>query len=807
MSDRIEKPLQSRLDELLNETWRITIVAVAVTLCFALVRSLYIGWQDANFFAVGVLLAMVILLPLFRRLTYFTRAILLLVGYCTVFSGSVLSVAFLSSLHGLAVLSAIVAYIFLGLRFAIGTMIFCLAIYAIAITAPQPMIGGTEVTQAFLLSQSAHLITYLLINASVASVGIWVIARYSGILRELATENIALVQRQAILVEGIESGPASFAAWSPDGHLLYKNKAFESDFDLGEDVIQEGMTYREVIERYFDTDHVTVPTELRKDWIEQRMESFFSLEPIENHLSDGRWLLTNRVRAENGDILSFSTDASELKQNQLQVELILDSMSDCVLSLSRTGDITYVNKSARELLALPGDDLVGQNIEALFPDEDVHRLRELFLIAVQQRDPGEYSGWQSFRCGANDERSVSVGLRFATAEWGQSDLVVCVMRDYSLAEEAQAKQQDLYDAIQRINIGVLLINKEGVIEYFNSVLEDFFGEGVFRMHESFETASQRVADGGLAIFEGEAARDPYKTIMLSYAKVMTDDHAWFYYKIPDGRHIEAGGQTLGDGSSIWFFFDYSDQIEKDAQLVQAAKLASLGELAAGVAHEINQPLNVIKLAAANVRNSISDDSFDVGAVEGRLDKITANIDRASAIIDQLRTYTRVAEDDQSMASINACVSEAKEMLDGQLALQNIDLGVELADNDVNAAINPIKLQQVLVAMLTNARDAIVENRSDESDPRHINIKVQANGASNACICITDSGGGIRGLDAEKIFEPFVTTKPVGKGTGLGLSIAHKIVEKSGGEIGVENVPGGARFKIHLPVTRETQRAG
>ena len=147
------------------------------------------------------------------------------------------------------------------------------------------------------------------------------------------------------------------------------------------------------------------------------------------------------------------------------------------------------------------------------------------------------------------------------------------------------------------------------------------------------------------------------------------------------------------------------------------------------------------------------------------------------------------------------------MLDGQLALQNIDLGVELAENDVNAAIHPIKLQQVLVAMLTNARDAIVENSSDESDPRHINIKVEANGASNACICITDSGGGIKGLDAEKIFEPFVTTKPVGKGTGLGLSIAHKIVEKSGGDIGVENVPGGACFKIHLPVMRETQRAG
>jgi signal transduction histidine kinase len=229
------------------------------------------------------------------------------------------------------------------------------------------------------------------------------------------------------------------------------------------------------------------------------------------------------------------------------------------------------------------------------------------------------------------------------------------------------------------------------------------------------------------------------------------------------------------------------------QLIQASKLASMGILTAGIAHEINNPLAGIKLFAQNTKRAHNEGRLETEKMLENMDKISALVDKAAKIIEHLRTFSRQASGDMKLIGVNKAVEDSLSMLFEQLKLQNIEVLLQLEDNlpRVRGDINQI--EQVVLNLITNARDSL-----DKVKDKKISLRTYKDDGL-VVIEVRDTGSGISPEILENVFDPFFTTKPVDKGTGLGLSISHGIVELHGGEIEVESeLDRGSTFRIKLP---------
>ena len=233
--------------------------------------------------------------------------------------------------------------------------------------------------------------------------------------------------------------------------------------------------------------------------------------------------------------------------------------------------------------------------------------------------------------------------------------------------------------------------------------------------------------------------------------------------------------------------------EKQEQLVQAGKLATLGELTTGVAHELNNPLNNIGLFTGNVIDMINVGRVEPDAIARDLSRAMQQVGKATEIISHLRTFGRAAPSSREPLDVNEVIDRALSLLNEQLRLRDIDVQVDLASDRPVVLGNAIQLEQVFLNLLTNARDAV-----GESAVKVISISSrEVNGTVR--MAVRDTGPGIPPELEQRIFDPFFTTKEVGAGTGLGLSITYGIIQDHAGSIRVENQPGaGVTFVIELP---------
>ena len=234
--------------------------------------------------------------------------------------------------------------------------------------------------------------------------------------------------------------------------------------------------------------------------------------------------------------------------------------------------------------------------------------------------------------------------------------------------------------------------------------------------------------------------------------------------------------------------------DKQEQLVQAGKLATLGELTTGVAHELNNPLNNIGLFVGNAVDLIELAVTEKGQIVRELGHAMQQVSKATEIISHLRTFGRAAPVSREPISLRQVIERALSLMREQLRLREIEVTVDLGPEEPVVLGNAIQLEQVFINLLTNARDAVAEA------PRKA-IRIACSTGSGAVdVSLADSGHGIPPGLERRIFDPFFTTKEVGKGTGLGLSITYGIINEHGGTISVVSPPGeGATFLIHLPL--------
>ena len=264
-------------------------------------------------------------------------------------------------------------------------------------------------------------------------------------------------------------------------------------------------------------------------------------------------------------------------------------------------------------------------------------------------------------------------------------------------------------------------------------------------------------------------------------------------------HAEYGGDYVLLATTT----DISESIEKEAQLIQASKMTTLGTMAAGMAHEINQPLNVIQVCAdffskmIKKGTSISDEDLKSMASD-----ISSNVQRASEIIKHMRDFARQSEVVKTKVNINEPIKDVFKVLGHQLKVHQIELELDLDPELPCIMADHNRLEQIFINLVTNAVDAMDKKGDEIGDvdwKRLLKIKsFSENG--QAVVKVTDTGTGIPQEIIGKIFEPFFTTKEVGKGTGLGVSISYGIVKDYNGTIEIKSEIGkGTTFELRFPV--------
>ncbi|WP_339486720.1 PAS domain-containing sensor histidine kinase [Pseudomonas sp. EL_65y_Pfl2_R95] len=273
------------------------------------------------------------------------------------------------------------------------------------------------------------------------------------------------------------------------------------------------------------------------------------------------------------------------------------------------------------------------------------------------------------------------------------------------------------------------------------------------------------------------------------------EHAWWVWA--DRGIFDQQGQLI-EVQAVGR--DNTEVRKAQQQLFQGAKMATLGEMATGMAHELNQPLNVMRMAVANTLKRVAGGDVPADYLQEKLQRIEAQVLRAAKIVDHMRVFGRRSEVEHGLFDPLQAIDGAMSLLRDGLLGKGVELYFEPVELATKVKGHGDQLEQVLINLMVNARDALLSRMEREPDsgfaPR---IGLAATLLPEGVLIeVQDNAGGIEPRLLERIFEPFFTTKPVGKGTGLGLSVSFGIIEQMGGQLRAFNREEGACFSILLP---------
>lgn len=359
-------------------------------------------------------------------------------------------------------------------------------------------------------------------------------------------------------------------------------------------------------------------------------------------------------------------------------------------------------------------------------------------------------------------------------------------------ERARREQQQLISAFDQVAEQVAVFDDDGDVLFMNSAFITFNTSILDVLGDKFALKDfliEGLAQGAFPDIEDDN-HDGWVTLITS----LGDGVPFEIARAPSRVLLTAFTGIKGIGT-VMSAKDVTEFRRSENQLIQASKMATLGEMATGVAHELNQPLGVIRMAADNCKRRIEKGSCDPEYLTRKFSRISEQTERASKIIDHMRVFGRKAEGKLQPFDLCASVKEAASLAGAQLQTLDIGLEVDLPDETVSVVGEKVIFEQVLLNLVSNARDAI---ESQEGQTHHIEISVKIGSDGKGIVKVQDTGGGIPEEIQDKLFEPFFTTKEPGKGTGLGLSISYGTIEGMSGTLTAKNQGRGACFTISLP---------
>jgi two-component system NtrC family sensor kinase len=363
------------------------------------------------------------------------------------------------------------------------------------------------------------------------------------------------------------------------------------------------------------------------------------------------------------------------------------------------------------------------------------------------------------------------------------------VEDSSMSKQLEAELRVVLDAVPA---GVLLLDTDGRVQFLNPAFAQLFGIDFRQARraghiENLELLLRNRFRGAKSLsFRWRASRDGESKPALDELELLN----------PVRRVIERSSLPVEDrdGRATGWLEIYQDITSRrhfQSKLLQTEKMAALGQLVSGIAHELNNPLTAIMGYAQLLLGR--------GLAPGHLTEmnhIYQEAERARRIVKNLLFFARENKPERSRADLNEIVERTLALRSYELKIENIIVETSLAPDLPPTIADPYQLQQVLLNLLVNAEQALLESRGSG----HVGIRTFRSSAQRVSMEIVDDGPGVPAEIISRIFDPFFSTKPSGVGTGLGLSIVYGIVHQHGGEISFENrTGGGARFLVELPI--------
>lgn len=497
---------------------------------------------------------------------------------------------------------------------------------------------------------------------------------------------------------------------------------------------------------------------------------------------------------------------TQLENQERFVTRILESIPSSLVVINRNLRIVSANRNFLEKSRRKPQNTIGRKIEEVFPEVLIQytRLDQKVQQAFRTGEPVE-GGKLSYRAPGLPTRIYYYRLIPLKLALGQAraepdprtdktqeavENVMLLMDDITerehLQEEVRQAERHLASVVECANDLVVSMDAQGRVVTWNRAAERASGLAADqvkgRVLPSLCVSEQRgeMAEMLEGLARGGSVQNAEVNLLTANGHQQEVPIAWSCSPMRNDRGAVVGIVAVGR--------DLTERRQLEAQLIQSAKMASLGVMAGGIAHELRNPLGIASAAAQLLLEHPNDAQLRHECAE----KIQSATERASLIIENLLRFARSRDERMREVDLHAVLTETLTLLTHQLALKKVNLRKEFHPDLPAVAGNPELLQQVFTNLVLNACNAMSEGGT-------LAVTTRTTEAGDAEISFQDTGHGIKSEYLSAIFDPFFTTMPVGEGTGLGLSISYSIVQQHHGTIEVDSEVGaGSTFTVQLP---------
>jgi signal transduction histidine kinase/FixJ family two-component response regulator len=471
---------------------------------------------------------------------------------------------------------------------------------------------------------------------------------------------------------------------------------------------------------------------------------------------------------------------------------VFESSGEALLLVDRQGLIHRSNPRAYDLLELPGAPVPRENLADFLSEQSAAGFISFCARYAAPSAHGSHLA-ESFEATLSTGFPIRVILR---AQMPKShDLLLCLENGsggQSVEEKSRQLEAELLSVLESVAAGIILFDPQGRVRFSNARFAQLFGLHARSLEnlESFEELEQLLAN----LFRNpESFSSPWKSFAAGDGQPAHDE---LEITRPARRVLERFSRPVLDAQGCeagWLelYYDITGERQIQSKLLQTEKMAALGQLVSGIAHELNNPLTAIMGYAQLLLGH--------GLLPPQLseaNKVFQEAERARRIVKNLLYFARENKPERMRVDLNEIVERTLALRSYELKVENIVVECELSPDLPETLGDPYQLQQVVLNLLVNAEQALLQERGQG----HVWLRTHRLPGEKISLEVSDDGPGIPPEIASRIFDPFFTTKASGVGTGLGLSIVYGIVHQHGGEVAFENQPGaGVKFLMELPV--------
>jgi len=614
----------------------------------------------------------------------------------------------------------------------------------------------------------------------------------------------------------IESLQEGFVLFDADDRVVMINDVFRGIQPKAQEYLGGKLRFEDLVHASVDRGWVLEAIGREEEFIQERIELHRNPKgPMVTQFGDGRWYILRETHTPDGGIALTLADITELKRAEdarLEIEsrfrTVVDGVPVAITLKDRNGNILIGNKTIGAWTNTDPSKITDMTLYDFYPKEDAEEVMERDRRTFETGEETVAEVTRTYPDGVTRTvLSYKCPVRYAD---GKVVSLATILSDITALKKAEKKllkasEARFIESIEHIPNGVAILDKDDRFVFCNSAYRKHLGEidHLLEPGTPFEEIVRGVANAGI-VSEAKGDTDAYvQRRMDMYRRRVPVVH----HIARDDRWTIVHDYEMADGGNYHVRTDITKlkQIEQEArereiELSNVRRLNVLGEMAAAIAHELNQPLTVISSYAQGLEAKLGEDGMSSDDLLGPIEKIADQANRAGDIITGIRSLIGKREMHKEPIDLNTAIEEAFALLKPECEQHNIGVTWDLDDGLPQVMADRVQIQQVVFNLARNAMDAMSAGPCATS--RLTICSLQA-GSGNVEVAVKDTGPGFSHQEQEQIFEPFYTKKT--HGLGLGLSICRSITEAYGGRIWVDTSPiTGATIRFTLPAVNERQ---